>query len=51
MDIHHILSRSQGGPLLDEANVLVVCRWCHIWIEEHPLEAIARGFKRSPWGA
>lgn len=48
-ELHHILSRSQGGPLMDNANVLVVCRWCHEWIERHPREAKKLGFKRSPW--
>jgi 5-methylcytosine-specific restriction endonuclease McrA len=48
-DLHHILSRSQGGALMEEDNVMVVCRWCHEWIERHPNEAKDLGFKRSPW--
>jgi len=48
-ELHHVLSRSQGGALMDEANVMVVCRWCHHWIEHHPREAKTLGYKKSPW--
>jgi hypothetical protein len=48
--LHHILSRSQGGPLMDPDNVMSVCLYCHEWIERHPIEAASKGWKRSPWG-
>lgn len=47
--LHHILSRSQGGALMEAENVMGVCLYCHTWIEHHPREAKAKGWKRSPW--
>lgn len=34
MEVHHM--RGRGIYLLDEKTWLPVCRFCHIWIEEHP---------------
>lgn len=47
-DIHEIVSRSQAGSL--EAAValgtMIVCRACHDWITEHPVEAGRLGLRR-----
>lgn len=29
VDVHEILPRSAGGSVVDESNVLAVCRFCH----------------------
>jgi hypothetical protein len=42
VDPHHKVKRSAGGK--DEAsNLMRTCRWCHIWIENHPKLAAQRG--------
>lgn len=46
-DVHEVLARSAGGSILDEANVLAVCRAAHVWIGDHPKEAITLGLRRS----
>lgn len=38
-DAHELLSRARGGSLTDPANVVAICRQCHIFATEHPLEA------------
>lgn len=47
VDVHEILARSAGGSILDEANVLAVCRTCHQWIGDHPKAALELGLRRS----
>lgn len=42
---HHILRRSQGGGDGPE-NTLDVCRRCHDWIGDNPMEAASRGLAR-----
>lgn len=46
-DVHEILARSAGGDILDEQNVLAVCRCCHDWIGRNPKEALSLGLRRS----
>jgi hypothetical protein len=46
-DVHEILSRSAGGDILDEKNVLAVCRACHEWIGANRRNAEALGLRRS----
>ena len=46
-DVHELLPRSAGGSLLDEANLICVCRVCHGWIHRHPRESMCLGFKQS----
>ena len=36
VDIHEILSRARGGSVLEEENLLAVCRPCHQRITENP---------------
>lgn len=47
VDVHEILARSAGGSILDDKNVLAVCRSCHDWIGNHPKKATALGLRRS----
>jgi 5-methylcytosine-specific restriction endonuclease McrA len=46
-DVHEILARSAGGSILDDENVLALCRACHDWIGNHPKEALAKGLRKS----
>jgi len=45
--LHHIVKRSQGGPLIARENVLIVCMYCHAWIENNPAKAKILGLSRS----
>lgn len=47
VDVHEILARSAGGSILDEDNVLAVCRGCHEWIGRRPVAALELGLRRS----
>lgn len=47
VDVHEILARSAGGSILDEANVLCLCRACHDWIGNNPKAALALGLRKS----
>lgn len=48
-DIHEIVRRSQGGSILDENNLLAVCRTCHTWITENPWDAAHLGLHLPGW--
>ena len=50
VDCHEILSRARGGSILDDSNILCVCRACHTWITDHPAEATKLGLLKSRWG-
>jgi len=43
-DSHHRLKRSQGGT---DEYVIKLCRKCHDWVENHPIEAEREGFHIS----
>ena len=47
VDVHELLARSAGGSIVDDANVRALCRPCHTWVGDHPLEALARGLRLS----
>lgn len=49
MDVHEIIRRSQGGSILDENNVLAVCRKCHIRIGNYPALAFELGLAKHGW--
>lgn len=49
LDIHEIKRRSQGGSLLDDENLLAVCRKCHDWINAHPKQAERVGLSVPGW--
>jgi hypothetical protein len=50
-DIHEPLTRARGGPILDDANALPVCRSCHSWIHDNPRDATAAGWLVPSWEA
>lgn len=45
-DVHELIRRSQGGSILDRANVLAVCRKCHDRIGKYPELAFDLGLAR-----
>lgn len=48
VDVHEILSRSAGGSILDESNVMAVCRACHDFAGRMPkVHAFELGLRRS----
>ena len=49
VDVHEILRRSQGGSILEERNLLTVCRGCHRRITENPREAELLGLHLPSW--
>lgn len=48
-DVHEIKSRARGGSILDESNLLCLCRSCHSWITQNPKEAREQGFLKNSW--
>ena len=48
-DVHEVVRRSQGGSILDEANVLAVCRPCHVRIGSEPALAFELGLAKHSW--
>lgn len=48
-DVHELVRRSQGGSILDEKNLLCVCRPCHTRIGNHPQLAFDLGLARHSW--
>ena len=44
-DIHHMKGR--GLYYLEVSTWLSVCRQCHTYIEEHPIEAIELGYSQK----
>lgn len=45
-EIHHMRGRS-GAQLNVEEDFLATCRECHVYIEDHPDWARAKGYTRS----
>lgn len=48
-DIHELIRRSQGGSILDENNLLAVCRQCHNRIGNNPQLAFDLGLAKHGW--
>ena len=48
-DVHELVRRSQGGSILDEDNLMVVCRPCHQRIGNHPQLAFDLGLAKHGW--
>lgn len=46
VDIHELKRRSQGGSILEEANLLAVCRQCHQRIGNNPRLAFDLGLSK-----
>ena len=51
VDVHEVKTRGRGGDILDEANVLALCRACHDWIHAHPATSLRVGLLASSWSA
>lgn len=49
VDIHEVIRRSQGGSILDEKNLLAVCRPCHRRIGNYPALAFELGLAKHGW--
>lgn len=48
-DIHELVRRSQGGSILEEDNLLAVCRKCHDRIGRYPQLAFDLNLSRHHW--
>jgi len=48
-DVHEVKTRARGGSILDQSNVLAVCRWCHDWIHGHPKQAVELQLLKNSW--
>jgi 5-methylcytosine-specific restriction endonuclease McrA len=48
-DIHEIVRRSQGGSILEESNLMAVCRPCHNRIGNYPQLAFELGLAKHSW--
>ena len=48
-DVHELIRRSQGGSILDENNVLAVCRPCHSRIGNYTQLAFDLGLAKHGW--
>lgn len=49
VDVHEIVRRSQGGSILEEHNLMSVCRDCHRRIGNYPNLAFELGLARHSW--
>lgn len=49
VDIHELIRRSQGGSILDEENLIAVCRKCHNRIGNYPALAFELGLAKHAW--
>lgn len=45
-DLHEVLSRARGGSITDPANCVPICRPCHAYATEHPIEAEKLGLSK-----
>ena len=44
--VHELVTRARGGSITDEDNCVALCRDCHGWIHEHPVQATGEGWLR-----
>jgi 5-methylcytosine-specific restriction endonuclease McrA len=49
VDVHEIVRRSQGGSILDESNLMCVCRPCHSRIGNYPQLAFDLGLAKHAY--
>jgi 5-methylcytosine-specific restriction endonuclease McrA len=49
VDVHELVRRSQGGSILDESNLMCICRPCHTRIGNNPQLAFDLGLARHSW--
>ncbi|MBM4225060.1 MAG: hypothetical protein FJ167_09785 [Gammaproteobacteria bacterium] len=48
-DVHELVRRSQGGSILEEKNLMAVCRPCHERIGKYPQKAFELGLSIESW--
>ena len=48
-DVHELVRRSQGGSILDESNLMCVCRPCHTRIGNYPQLAFDLGLSKHSY--
>jgi hypothetical protein len=48
-DVHELIRRSQGGSILDESNLMCVCRPCHTRIGNYPQLAFDLGLSKHSY--
>lgn len=48
-DAHELKSRARSGSITSPDNIVLICRWHHNWITEHPAEALRMGWLVSSW--
>lgn len=51
VDVHEVVRRSQGGSILDESNLMCVCRQCHRRIGDNTGLAFDLGLAKHAWDA
>jgi 5-methylcytosine-specific restriction endonuclease McrA len=49
VDVHELVRRSQGGSILEEENLVTVCRKCHSRIGDEPAIAFSLGLAKHSW--
>lgn len=49
VDVHELVRRSQGGSILEESNLMCVCRECHRRIGNEPQLAFDLGLARHAY--
>ena len=49
VDVHEVKTRARGGSMLDESNVLALCRICHDRIGREPAVALRLRLLKSSW--
>lgn len=49
VDVHELIRRSQGGSILEEANLMCVCRECHSRIGNYPQLAFDLGLAKHSY--
>jgi len=47
-DAHEVISRARGGDPTDADNIRLICRACHDWVHDHPVEATELGLSARP---
>lgn len=45
-DVHHMMGK-EGELLLDVSKFLPLCRLCHNWMDDNPMDAIVQGYSLS----
>jgi len=49
VDVHEIMTRARGGDILNDDNVLALCRPCHFFITNEPAFSQEHGFTVHSW--